>query len=239
MEPLSRPVPEPDGSNDKRLAKRRNADAFREVLSTYLSGSERPTSGGVLPHVSLLVPVAVTVDGQPVTTAAAPAVAPGASGVDMERAVPQAASLLFGGTVSAPTAGMVMCEALVCAALVDGEGVPLKLGREARLFTPDGRRALHIRDRGCAMCGAPVTRCDAHHMVQWQHGGPTCTENGVLLCRLHHGWIHQLGWEVFLGHDGHPWFLPPVDPQHPKRVREAIPSHWRRTLNLSSLPTAA
>lgn len=255
LEPLSRPVPEPDGSDDKRPAKKRNADAFREVVAGYLSGSERPTSGGVLPHVTLLVPAAVSVDGRPIMAAVpdsasvpAPEVPtpkvgePGGAtrgAVDVERVVPAAASLMFGGAVTAPTAAMVMCEASVCAALVDGDGVPLKLGRESRLFTPDGRRALFIRDRGCAMCGAPVSRCDAHHMVEWQHGGETCTENGVLLCRLHHGWIHHLGWEVFLGHDGHPWFLAPIDPAHPKRVREPIRSYWRRTLNLDDLPCAA
>ncbi|MFT4088401.1 MAG: HNH endonuclease, partial [Gordonia sp. (in: high G+C Gram-positive bacteria)] len=37
-------------------------------------------------------------------------------------------------------------------------------------------------------------------------------------------------WEVFIGHDRHPWFLPPADPAHPRRIREPMRSHGRRTL---------
>ncbi|GAC57380.1 hypothetical protein GOHSU_18_01350 [Gordonia hirsuta DSM 44140 = NBRC 16056] len=247
LEPLTRPTPEPDGSSDRRSAGRRRADAFRQVISTYLSGSQRPESGGVLPHVTLIVPAGLTVAGRPVDSAGEPgaAMASGQATVlplpatAWEQQVPRAPSLSFTGPVTPATAGLVMCEASVCVALVDGEGVPLNMGREARLMTPEIRKALHVRDRGCAMCGAPVTRCDAHHMHEWQHGGPTSLANGVLLCRLHHGWIHQLGWEVFLGDDGHPWFLPPVDPEHPHRSREPIQSYARRTMNLANLPGAA
>lgn len=224
LEPLTRPVPEPDGGNDRRSAGRRRADAFRQVIATYLSGSQRPESGGVLPHVTLIVPAGLTQDGRP---------------MHLPNGADDPPSLSFTGPITPATAGLVMCEASVCAALVDGQGVPLNVGRESRLMTPAIRKALQIRDRGCAMCGAPVTRCDAHHMRQWQHGGATCLENGVLLCRLHHGWIHQLGWEVFLGDDGHPWFLPPVDPDHPRRTRSPIRSYARRTMTLDNLPAAA
>ncbi|WP_415046346.1 HNH endonuclease signature motif containing protein [Gordonia sp. (in: high G+C Gram-positive bacteria)] len=125
-----------------------------------------------------------------------------------------------------------MCEASVCIALVDGEGVPLNVGREKRLFTPAIRKALVIRDRGCAFpgCGAPASWCDAHHVEHWEHGGETSIGNGVLLCRRHHTVIHHGGWAVFLGRDGHPWFTPPADAEHPSRGREPMRSHGRRTL---------
>ena len=42
LDPLTRPVPEPDGSEDKRSAKRRRADAMTQVVRTYLSHSDRP-----------------------------------------------------------------------------------------------------------------------------------------------------------------------------------------------------
>ncbi|GAA4750107.1 DUF222 domain-containing protein [Gordonia alkaliphila] len=53
LDPLTRPVPEPDGSEDTRSAKRRRADAVTQVVRTYLSHSDRPESGGVLPEATL------------------------------------------------------------------------------------------------------------------------------------------------------------------------------------------
>ncbi|MEX7473967.1 DUF222 domain-containing protein, partial [Mycobacterium adipatum] len=54
LDPLCRPIPLPDGSPDPRPVGRRRADAFGQILRTYLSSSGRPTSGGVLPHVTLI-----------------------------------------------------------------------------------------------------------------------------------------------------------------------------------------
>ena len=249
LDPLTRPVPEPDGSEDKRSAKRRRADAFTQIVRTYLSRSERPESGGVLPHVTLVVPAAVSINGQvidgPLNDGA------GEQGKvfdlpladlavdDGDHALASVSRLGFGGPISARTAELVMCEASVALALVDEGGVPLSLGREKRLFTPGLRKALAVRDRGCAFpgCGLPPSWCDAHHVEHWEHGGPTCLDNGVLLCRRHHTLIHHGGWEVFIGHDRHPWFIPPADPARPGKRREPICSNARRTLTL--LPGAA
>lgn len=225
LDPLSVPVPEPDGAEDRRSAARRRADGFAQIIRSYLARSERPESGGVLPHVTLIVPVGIS----------------GISGVDSaaEPSLDRVPTLDFGGPISARAAELVMCEASVCGAVVDGEGVPLYVGREERLMTRGIRKALAIRDGGCAFpgCGAPVSHCDAHHRVHWKDGGETSVENGVLLCRRHHTLIHHGEWEVFLGRDGHPWFLPPIDPEWPHRKREPIRSHGRRTLTI--LPGAA
>ncbi|OPE49171.1 HNH endonuclease, partial [Mycolicibacterium diernhoferi] len=43
LDPLCRPVPLPDGTPDPRPAGRRRADAFGQLLRTYLSNSQRPT----------------------------------------------------------------------------------------------------------------------------------------------------------------------------------------------------
>ncbi len=234
IDPLCRPVPDADGSPDPCSAAQRRADALGQVVRTYLSGSNRPESGGVLPHVTMIVPVAERggVGGDGGGDSA------GDRGGRVPRA-PQVPTLGFCGAVSARTAELVMCEASVCAALVSADGVPLFVGRAARLMTPGIRKALAVRDRGCAFpgCGVPVSHCDAHHAVEWKDGGPTSLDNGVLLCRRHHGWIHQLGWEVFIGADRHPWFVPPVAPKHPDRPREPMRSHARRTL--TCLPDAA
>ncbi|TQK29322.1 HNH endonuclease [Arthrobacter sp. SLBN-53] len=213
LDPLCRPVPLPDGSPDPRPINTRRADAIGQVLRTYLSQSRRPMSGGVLPHVTLIRPVA-----------------PGVSGEVVDR-------LGFGGPVSRVTAELIACDATLTSVIVDHSEVPLDVGRAEKLFTPAIRKALAVRDGGCAHpgCGRPVSWCDAHHIQPWSAGGATSVDNGVLLCRLHHSLIHHGGWQVYLGRDRHPWFIPPHTPEEP--APEPLRSHARRTM--TDLPTAA
>ncbi|MEH3132436.1 MAG: DUF222 domain-containing protein [Mycolicibacterium neoaurum] len=215
LDPLCRPVPQPDGSADPRPIGVRRAEALGQVLRTYLAQSRRPMSGGVLPHVTLIRPgVAVAQGGQDT--------------VDR---------LGFAGPVSAATADLIACDATLTNVIVDHTGVPLDVGRAERLFTPAIRKALGVRDGGCAHpgCGRPVSWCDAHHIQPWSAGGTTSVDNGVLLCRLHHGVIHHGGWRVYLGRDRHPWFIPPHAPGEPEPAH--LRSHARRTM--TDLPTAA
>jgi hypothetical protein len=207
LDPLCRPIPLPDGSPDPRPVGKRRADALGQLVRTYLSHSQRPMSGGVLPHVTLIRP-------------------PGL--VD---------TLGFTGPISAVTADLITCDSTLGTVIVDGNGAPLDVGRSERLFTPAIRKGLAIRDGGCAHpgCGRPVSWCDAHHITPWNCGGKTCIDNGVLLCRHHHTAIHHGGWQVYLGPDRHPWFIPPHKPgqAEPAHLR----SHARRTM--TDLPTAA
>ncbi|MGU3654805.1 DUF222 domain-containing protein, partial [Mycolicibacterium sp. A43C] len=140
LDPLCRPVPLPDGSPDPRPIGARRAEAIGQILRTYLSQSRRPMSGGVLPHVTLIRPVATGVS----------------DGESVDR-------LGFGGPVCAATAELIGCDATVTSVVVDHSGVPLDVGRAERLFTPAIRKALAVRDGGCAHpgCGRPVSWCDA------------------------------------------------------------------------------
>jgi hypothetical protein len=209
LDPLCRPIPLPDGSPDPRPVGRRRADAFGQLVRTYLSHSHRPMSGGVLPHVTLIRPQA-----------------PGF--VD---------TLGFTGPISAVTADLITCDSTLATVIVDGNGAPLDVGRSERLFTPAIRKGLAIRDGGCAHpgCGRPVSWCDAHHITPWNRGGNTSIDNGVLLCRHHHTMIHHGGWQVYLGADRHPWFIPPHKPGEAEPAHRR--SHARRTM--TDLPTAA
>lgn len=210
LDPLCRPVPDADGSPDPRSSQQRRADAFGQVIRSYLAGPERPTSGGVLPHVTLIR----------------------AADTDIDR-------LGYTGPLTLDTADLIACDCAQSENLVDDDGAPLDVGRTQRLFPAKIRRALECRDRGCAFpgCGRPASWCDAHHMTGWADGGGTSVDNGVLLCRMHHTLIHHTGWEVFLGPDRHPWFREPLDPDHPEHRREPLRSHGRRTL--TALPHAA
>jgi hypothetical protein len=62
------------------------------------------------------------------------------------------------------------------------------------------RKALHARDRGCRFpgCRAPVAWTDAHHLRPWARGGSTSLDNLALLCRWHHGLVHEAGWTIRL-----------------------------------------
>lgn len=228
LDPLTRPVPAPDGSPDPRPAGKRRADGLGQVIRDYLSGYERPTSGGVLPHVTLTRPIAVAAANTP----------PGLYGAVSAQQEPDAVAVLgFTGPVGEATADLVSCDSTVDTVVVDQHGAPLDVGRSQRLFPPHIRKALIIRDRGCAVpgCGRPASWCDAHHIKPWEPDGVTSVDNGVLLCRHHHTMIHHGGWQVYLGPDRHPWFIPPPDPKHPNRKREHLRSHARRTMTLEPI----
>jgi hypothetical protein len=114
------------------------------------------------------------------------------------------------------------CDAQLIPAVLGGDGQVLDLGQTRRLFTGAVRRALVLRDGGCAFpgCDRPPRWCDAHHIEHWSAGGPTNVDNGVLLCGFHHRLIHHSDWSVRLGQDRRPEFIPPahVDPhRRPRR----------------------
>ncbi len=69
---------------------------------------------------------------------------------------------------------------------------PLFAGRALRVATSAQRRALLVRDLGCAFPGCCRTdHLDAHHVVEWIDGGKTDIDNMVLLCRRHHRLLHR------------------------------------------------
>ncbi|MDE0710076.1 MAG: DUF222 domain-containing protein [bacterium] len=81
--------------------------------------------------------------------------------------------------------------------IFDRAGRPLWLGRNQRLANAPQRLAVAIRDRGCFACGAPMHRCELHHIQEWQRDrGPTDVDNLVAVCRRHHKWLETNNLEV-------------------------------------------
>jgi len=67
----------------------------------------------------------------------------------------------------------------------------LNIGRRARSIPPAIRRALMLRDRGCAFPGCTRTRfLHAHHITHWLHGGATSLDNLAMLRTFHHHLVH-------------------------------------------------
>lgn len=124
-------------------------------------------------------------------------------------------SFAFSGPVPAATVRRLACDADLLPVVLSGEGRILDIGRSQRLFPPHLRKALHARDGGCAFpgCTIPGPWTEAHHILYWSLGGPTSTDNGVLLCSHHHHEVHKENWRIELK-AGVPWFVPPpyVDP---------------------------
>ncbi|MDZ7676909.1 MAG: DUF222 domain-containing protein [Acidimicrobiales bacterium] len=120
-------------------------------------------------------------------------------------------------TAAIPTSELHLwsCDCWISQIIIRGrDGEPLDAGREHRVASRAMRRALVARDGACCAvpgCDRPVGWCDAHHIIYWEHGGPTALDNLVFLCRWHHRHAHtghltvQLinGRPRFTNRDGH------------------------------------
>ncbi|GLY38483.1 hypothetical protein Amsp01_045070 [Amycolatopsis sp. NBRC 101858] len=116
------------------------------------------------------------------------------------------------GTISAAEARIHACDCMLIPAVLGTTSEPLDLGRQRRLISTPLRRALYLRDRGCAFpgCHRPPRHCQGHHIRHWADGGPTELGNLVLMCAHHHRLLHRSGWQVRIAADGLPEFLPPA-----------------------------
>jgi hypothetical protein len=103
------------------------------------------------------------------------------------------------GTIPTPVAQRLACDADLTPVVIDpATSQPLHLGRTHRLVPHWLRKALWVRDRQCRFpgCHAPPAWCDGHHLTPWAHGGTTDLPNLLLICRFHHGLIHEGGWAI-------------------------------------------
>lgn len=187
---------------DQRTAPQRQADALAELCGLARAAHDVPDSGGEPPHVS------VTLNLEALRTALG------------------AAILDYGDHLSAADVRRLACDCKLIPMVLGGPSEPLDVGRISRSVPPALRRALTIRDRGCAFpgCNRPPRRCDAHHVIHWADGGTTCLDNCVLLCPMHHREVHHTGWEIAIRSD-RVEFIPPeiLDPHR----RPLVNIFWR------------
>ncbi|RMB71942.1 HNH endonuclease [Rhodococcus sp. SBT000017] len=246
LSPLTEPRPAADGTEtfkiaDDRSPARRRADAFGHILDQYLASSDRPIEGGERPHLNLHISLRDLTDLRDSADVDDIADDENTRAADESDAGPTADRGayrdLFGdgtsvgwlpwmGPLSRNTSRQLACDCVLTAIVMDENGSPINLARTARTVTAKQRKALTARDHGCAFpgCGKPAAWTEGHHIWHWADGGPTDMNNLVLLCGFHHRLIHHSDWEVFIGTDNHPWFIPPatVDP-----YRQPRPSHAR------------
>lgn len=126
-----------------------------------------------------------------------------------------------GQDIPAATCRRLACNAGIIPLVLNGDGVPLELGRTRRYFNRAQRRAIATRDKGCCNpgCSMPVNRTEAHHLDEWSAGGRTDVSRGCLLCvRCHVD--HHAGHFRIVMLNGLPHVIQPksVDPfQVPRR----------------------
>ncbi|QZS54692.1 HNH endonuclease signature motif containing protein [Rhodococcus opacus] len=221
---LSKPRPAQDGTKDSRTPGQRRADGFTELLRRYLNSGIAGEEGGERPHVSLHVNARDLADHADSRARARQDAAASSDGTLF--AVDGVAWTEWMGPLSIEAARLLACDSIYTPIVLDDKGAPLDLGIATRTVTKRQRKALVARDRGCAFpgCGAPPSWCEGHHIVHWSAGGPSDMDNLVLLCGFHHRLLHHSDWEIEMGADRHPTFIPPrqVDWE-----RKPIPAHNR------------
>ena len=90
----------------------------------------------------------------------------------------------------------------IAGAVYGKRGRILWLGHNQRLGNAAQRLAVAVRDRGCFQCGAPMHRCELHHIKEWQDGGSTDIDNLVAVCRKHHRMLEEENLQVIRTADG-------------------------------------
>ena len=146
---------------------------------------------------------------------------------DMNRRVCELAD----GTLLPPASlARLLCGADLHRLVISADGEVLDAGKDIRLANRAQRRALRFRHaRHCAFpgCDAPIDRCEAHHVEEWDPDptsprGRTDMTNLVPLCRHHHHAVHEGGFDLVLEADGH------VEIRRPDRCRITPAREWRR-----------
>ena len=101
-----------------------------------------------------------------------------------------ACEVLGTGPVPPSILGRLSPDTAVAGMIFGGNGQALWLGTATRTPNAAQRLAIAVRDKGCVRCGAPMHLADIHHIVEWEHGGPTDIDNLQALCgpchRQHH-----------------------------------------------------
>ncbi len=156
-------------AGDERTRAQRQGDALVQVADTVLACGAVPVLRSVKPHVA----VRIDLDD----------LASGEGGGQMGS----------GAVISAARARWLACDGRISRVVFGPDGVPLDVGREARLVSGQLRRAVELRDGGCVFtgCDAPSHWADVHHLVHWIDGGDTSLDNSALLCERHHTQVHH------------------------------------------------
>jgi hypothetical protein len=96
------------------------------------------------------------------------------------------------------------CNGTVTPVFVDN-GLPVSVGRAQYVVPARTRTVIEHRDHGvCRVPGCDATLgLEVHHLIHWEHGGRTDTDNLLLVCGKHHR-MHHRGRLDITGNADHP-----------------------------------
>jgi hypothetical protein len=171
----------PDGESystaqaDDRTRAQKLHDAFAMIVNAAARSGEFPDIGGAAPTL------VVTVTAE-----------------DYASGTGWATVLNTGDRIPSRVAAQTGCAGGIQRVLFDENGRIAALGTSARIFNAIQRRAITLRDGGCIIpgCTVPASWCEIHHVTEYADGGPTHTDNGVLLCWWHHRNLHLSEWHI-------------------------------------------
>ncbi|WP_417510825.1 DUF222 domain-containing protein [Microbacterium sp.] len=162
-------------AEDPRTRTQKQHDALASILNTAARTDLFPHLGGAAPTLV----VATTAE-------------------DYARGAGWAQVASTGDLVPQRVAVQTACAGGIQRVLFDDNGRIVSIGTTARLFNALQRRAIALRDGGCIVPGFTIsaTWCEVHHVDEHADGGPTHTDNGVLLCWFHHRTLHLTEWVI-------------------------------------------
>ena len=212
-----------DRTHDDRTPNQKRHDLFVSLIDHAARCAETPTLGGSAPAVIVTVDSAELISSlnESVTESVTDSSSAGA-GAGAGAGV--GAGFVEGSLtpVSARAIRQYACARGIQRVILGDDGQVLELGSPQRCFTSQQRRVIGVRDGGCVIpsCGIPVSWCEVHHVREHARGGPTHTDNGVLLCWFHHRTIDESGWQIRMDR-GSPEVKAPdwIDPR----------ARWRKT----------
>jgi hypothetical protein len=167
--------PQPLPARDDRTRAQKQHDAFAAALGVAASSGQLPTIGG---HAPTLV---VSVDA-----------------ADLESGTGYAHAQGCDQPISMRIARHIACDGVIERVTSRDGGRIIAITTQDRVFNRHQRRAIALRDGGCVIpgCGTPASWCEIHHVTEYANGGPTHTDNGVLLCWYHHRFLDRIGWLI-------------------------------------------
>jgi hypothetical protein len=202
LQVLAAPRPGPDGEPDPRSPEKRRADALMQLIAWGLASEQMPTCGGEPVTITVITtpghlqaenvdqpaPDEPTAGDEPAGDEPAEDEPAGDEPAGDEPALDgvlprEDGAFLEDGTPLSPEATRRLgCDAWLQAAIIDSAGALLDIGRSSRIVPSPLRRALIVRDGGCAFpgCGRPARWCHAHHI--WH---ARCEFRGVLCVHEH------------------------------------------------------
>lgn len=172
--------------DDSRTQAQRQHDALAAILGVAARAAGSPSIGGAAP--TLLVTISASEVGR----------RDGYGMLDAAHLSDETGADAVARPIPAAFARQVACSGGIQRLVHDANGRIIELGGPQRVFTAHQRRAIIARDGGCVIpgCHVPAAWCEVHHAIDHARGGPTHTDNGVLLCWFHHRTLETSGWEV-------------------------------------------